>query len=284
MRYKIYFLLVSAFFVTMNVLLWRSEFGGRGQFGTPLPAETVWEKVLTSPDHSGLEIRHKGVKIGRANWWATISEAPAASLLNTDDVPPEGMVKTVTGYGLDCDGTVSLEDLSRVRFTCGIKFNTNQSWQQIDVKITIKPFVWEIHASAVTETLRFVAEDDEGRRDQSYPFSDLQSPEKLAKAFGGPLMPALLALSGLPKTLPLESKPASPSPISLGLLWEARNDWLRIGRTPIRVYRIEAKLFDRFRAVFFVSPVGEILRVELPNDVMLMNEALMSLEPLGPRG
>ncbi len=277
MRYKIYLLLVTSFFVTMNALLWRSEFGARGRLGMPLPPETVWEKVLTSPDNSFLEIRHKGVKIGRAHWTASINEAPAASLLNTDDAPPEGMVKTVTGYALDCDGTVSLEDLSRVRFNCGIKFNTNQAWQEIVVKISIKPFTWEIHSSAVTETLRFTAEDDEGRREQSYLFRDLQSPEKIAKAFGGPLMPAMLAVAGLPMNRPIEGKPANPSRLSLGLGWEARNDWLKVGRTPIRVYRIEAKLFDRFRAVFFVSPVGEILRVELPDDVVLMNEALMSL-------
>src|SRR6185436_3405606 len=131
--------LVTAFFLTMNVLLWRSEYGARGRLGAPLPSETVWEKVLTSPDNSFLEIRHKGVKIGRAHWAASISEAPAASLLNTDEVPPEGMIKTVTGYSLDCDGTVSLEDLTRVRFTCTTRFDTNQAWQEITIKISIKP-------------------------------------------------------------------------------------------------------------------------------------------------
>ena len=277
MRYKIYLLLVTAFFITMNVLLWRSEFGARGRHGTALPADTVWEKVLTSPDNSFLEIRRKGVKIGRAHWSASISEAPVASLLNTDDVPPEGMVRSVTGYGLDCDGTVSLEDLSRVRYNCTLKFNTNQAWREIAIKISIKPFLWEIRASAVDETLRFVAEDDEGRREQSYRFSELQSPEKLVKALGGPLMPALLAISGMPRNPPPKSPPGTAPGPSLGLAWEARNDWLKVGRTPIRVYRIEAKLFDRFRAAFFVSPVGEILRVELPDDIVLMNEAVMSL-------
>ena len=56
-----------------------------------------------------------------------------------------------------------------------------------------------------------------------------------------------------------------------------REDWLKLGRNPIRVFRIEAKLFDRFRAVFFVSPLGELLRVELPDDVVLMNDALINL-------
>ncbi|MEY2407733.1 MAG: hypothetical protein QOF48_403 [Verrucomicrobiota bacterium] len=277
MRYKLSLLLVTTFFITMNVLLWRSEFGARGRLGTPLPAETVWEKVLTSPDNSFLEMRHKGVKIGRAHWSATINEAPAASLPTTDDGPPEGMVKTVTGYALNCEGTVSLEDLSRVRFDFTIKFDTNQSWREIFVKISIKPFVWEIRSSAATETLRFTAEDDEGRRDQTYRFSELQNPEKIVKALGGPLMPAFLALSGLPSATGPDTKAAQTNRMSLGLRWEAHNDGLKVGRIPIRVYRIEAKIFDRFRAVFFVSPVGEILRVELPDDVVLMNEAVMSL-------
>ena len=52
MRFRITFLIVTAFFVTMNVLLWRSEYGARGHQGSPLPSELVWEKVLTSPDNS----------------------------------------------------------------------------------------------------------------------------------------------------------------------------------------------------------------------------------------
>ena len=279
MRYKIYFLVVTAFFVTMNVLLWRSEFSARGRFGTPLPPETVWEKVLTSPDSSHLEVRHKGVKIGLAHWEARISEAPAATLLNTDDLPPEGMVKRVTGYSLHFDSTVSLDDLSRLRIDWTLQLATNQTWQELTLKLILKPTTatWEFHASAETQTLRFRAEDEEGRREQIFAFSDLQNPEKLARAIGGPLMPTLLAALGLPMNPPPQGKPPSAPNLSLGLAWEARNDWLKLGRNPIRVYRIEARLFDRLRAIFFVSPVGELLRVELPGEVVLMNEALISL-------
>src|SRR6185295_17083119 len=116
MRYRVYLLLVTAFFITMNVLLWRSEFGGRGHLGAPIPAELVWEKVLTSPDNSFLEIRHHGVKIGRAQWAASIGEEVATGKVIPDELPPEGMVKTLTGYSINFDGTVSLDDLSRLRF------------------------------------------------------------------------------------------------------------------------------------------------------------------------
>jgi len=279
MRYKIYLLVVTAFFVTMNVLLWRSEYSARGRFGTTLPPEAVWEKVLTSPDFSHLEVRHKGVKIGLAHWSAQISEAPASTLLITDDLPPEGMVKRVTGYTLHFDSTVSLDDLSRLRIDCKLQFATNQSWQEFTLKLSVKPTpsTWEFHASAATETFSFLAEDEEGRREQSFKIGDLHNPERIARAIGGTLMPTMLAAMGLPMNPPPQGKPQGRSNLSLGLAWEARNDWLKLGRNPIRVYRIEAKLFDRFRAVFFVSPIGELLRVELPDEIVLMNEALISL-------
>jgi len=279
MRYKIYFLVVTAFFVTMNVLLWRSEFTARGRFGTPLPPETVWEKVLTAPDFSHLEVRHKGVKIGLAHWSAQISEAPTTTLPDAEELPPEGMVKRVTGYSLHFDSTVSLDDLSRLRIDWTLQLATNQSWQELTLKLTLKPTpsTWEFHASAATETFRFIAEDEEGRREQSFKFRDLQNPEKIARAIGGPFMPTMLAALGVPMSPPPAGKPQGPASLSFGLAWEARNDWLKLGRNPIRVYRIEARLSDRFRAVFFVSPVGELLRVELPDEVVLMNEALINL-------
>jgi hypothetical protein len=126
MRFRITFLIVTAFFVTMNVLLWRSEYGTRSRQGSPLPSELVWEKVLTSPDNSFLEIRHRGVKIGRAHWAATVGEAAATGKV-MDDMPPEGMVKTLTGYTIDFDGTISLDDLSRLRFNCHLELNTNRT-------------------------------------------------------------------------------------------------------------------------------------------------------------
>lgn len=270
MRDKLPLVLVAAFFVTMNVLLWRSEFAARGRLGTPLPAETVWEKVLTAPDDSHLEIRHKGVKIGRAHWAAKINEAPAATLLNTDEVPPEGMIDALTGYSLDCDGVLSLEDLTRLRFTCHLKLSTNQAWQEISIKIGLKPYSWEFLAAATNETLRFIATEDDVRTERAFKFADLQDPAKLAQTLGGPLLPATLAAMGVPL------QQAKPS-VAVGLRWEARQDWLKLGRNPVRVYRLEAGLLDRFKAVFFVSPVGELLRVELPNDVVLINEALLSL-------
>ncbi|HEX6863950.1 MAG TPA: hypothetical protein VF414_14075, partial [Thermoanaerobaculia bacterium] len=131
---------------------------------------------------------------------------------------------------------------------------------------------WEFHASATNELLRFIANEGEGPQERRFTFAELQDPQKLAQAVGGPFLPAMLAAFGLPL-----QQQARPSTVALGLHWDARQDWLQVGRNPVRVYRLEARLLDRFKAVFFVSPVGELLRVELPNDVLLINEALISL-------
>ena len=275
MRYRVFLLLVTAFFVTMNTLLWRSEFGAHSRAGAPIPPEVVWGKVLTSPDTSSLELRHHGVKIGRASCSATIiGDEMATGRVMTDEVPPEGMLKRLIGYELDFDSSVSLDNLSRLRFSFGLKLDPNQTWQELNLKLTVKPFSWESHASAERRTIRVVTRDDEGTQERNYTFADLQNPEKILRELGGPELPAVLgALGALGRPLPLSSTAASTS----GLNWEARNDRLKIGNNLIRVYRLEARLLDRYRATLFVSPVGEILRVELPDEIVFINDALMNL-------
>ena len=99
-------------------------------------------------------------------------------------------------------------------------------------------------------------------------FSDLRNPEKLLRQFGGPVMTELLKAGGFP----LGS--THKTDLTLGLQWEARHDWMKLGQTRMRVYRLQARLFDRFDAVVLVSHVGEILRIELPDQVEFKNEAL----------
>lgn len=272
MRYRACFLLVTAFFVTMNVLLWRSEFGGRGHLGTPVPAQLVWEKVLTSPDNSFLEIRHHGVKIGRAHWAANIIEELPDEEALFDELSPEGMVKQLTGYDLDFDGSVSLDDLTRLRFNFNLKLATNQSWREMSFKLSMKPVSWEVQASALTQSAHFSMEEDAERIERSFTFADLKNPEKLIRELGGPALPAALAAFGVP--LPSANTNA---PLSMALRWEAHHDRLKLGSNQIRVYRLEARLFDRFKATLFVSPVGEILRMELPDEIILANDALTTL-------
>ena len=84
-------------------------------------------------------------------------------------------------------------------------------------------------------------------------------------------LPAALAALGVPLQLP------NAATSGFGFKWEASNDRLKIGNNLVRVFRLETRLFERFKAVLFVSPVGELLRVELPDEIILTNDALLNL-------
>jgi hypothetical protein len=42
----------------------------------------------------------------------------------------------------------------------------------------------------------------------------------------------------------------------------------------VRAYRLKTRILDRYDIVIFVSRVGEILRVELPDEIVLTNDQL----------
>ncbi|HYG35772.1 MAG TPA: hypothetical protein VEC99_13360, partial [Clostridia bacterium] len=81
----------TLFWVTMNVLLWRAEYGNHATTGSAIPAHVVWEKILTAPDSSSLTILHNGKKIGFCHWLTSIGED--LSKMKPDDAAPEGMVE-----------------------------------------------------------------------------------------------------------------------------------------------------------------------------------------------
>jgi hypothetical protein len=267
---RIVFALIAGFFVLMNVLLWRWQFASRGPRGTPVPVRTVWEKVLTCPDNSSLEIRHRGVKIGRATCQASIGEAAATGRTLSEEPPPEGMVEQATGYTLDFDGEFSLDASSRLHFNVGLKLSTNLSWQELSLRFRVKPFTWELLADAAAQTVRYSAGEDSDREVRSFTLAELRQPERLLRSLGGPALSPALAALGLPLG-------ATGTNLAAGLRWEAWNASIQVGRARVRAYRLEARLLDRYRLVLHISQVGEILRVELPDGIVLINEALTSM-------
>ena len=76
--------------------------------------------------------------------------------------------------------------------------------------------------------------------------------------------------------LPTNSAPLSAG-LASGLKWTAQNDWLKMGQSNVRVYRLQAKLLDRFEAVIIISRVGELLKIFLPGEITLVNDALLNL-------
>jgi hypothetical protein len=94
----------------------------------------------------------------------------------------------------------------------------------------------------------------------------LQKPNALALRLIGPFGEELAAL--------IESAGTSEQNVAqtIGLKWEARDDVVRIGGAQVRGYRLQTRLLDRYPVTIYVSRVGEILRVELPGQITLVNE------------
>ena len=264
---RLVFFFIAAFWVVMNVLLWRAEFTKKGEIASTVPAEKVWEKVLTAPDSSSLEILHHGKKVGYCRWSARVGEQAAGQVLSEDFVPGE-MIEAPSSYVLELEGNVAMPGISNsLRFDFTILLSTNQAWQEMNLRISLRPSVWEITSKAADETVHLRVDDESGVWEQTYKMADLQNPEMLLSELGGPWAMGLLGSLGL------RSSQTNLSNLSLGLEWTARNDHMQFGHSKVRVYRLEAKLVDRYKIYIFVSRVGEILWIEFPDKLVLSNDA-----------
>lgn len=264
---RLVFFVIAAFWLTMNVLLWRTEFTKKGEIKDTIPAGKIWEKVLTAPDASSLEILHHGQKIGYCRWSARVGEQAAGKVLS-EDFEPEDAVELPSSYTLELDGNVNLPGITNnLRFDFTMRLSTNQTWQEMNVRLSMRPNVWEISSKAADESVRLLVSDESGISEQTYKFADLQNPEMFLQEFGGRWAMGFIGGLGLHPTQNSLSK------LSLGLKWEARNDLMRFGHSKVRVYRLEARLVNRYKIYVFVSRVGEILWVELPDGLVLSNDA-----------
>ncbi len=270
---RVALLLITLFWVVMNFLLWRSEFGGRNQPGSGVPVGVVWKKILTAPDNSSLEIFHHGKKIGYCRWTANVGQDLTAGGTGADGPPPENLVAGANGYQLDFEGNLAGPELpGRLRFDFQVKFAPDQEWREFNLRLNLRPSMWEIHSLAAEQTVRLKMENAGEKSERVFRFGDLRNPAAWLREFElSPALPGFPGFSGAGSAGP------TVAPFALGLRWEARNHWVAIGHTAVRAYRLRAALFDRYQIVVLVSRVGEILRVELPDEVFLINDQVTVL-------
>ncbi len=268
---RISFLLVALFWLTMTYFLWRSEYVGETRMASNVPSGLVWKKVLNAPDTSALEIRHHGLKVGNCRWASTVNADGAKSKNYTDEVPTTAQ-PVGSGFRMDLEGNVSMPEFgNNIRFDMSLTLSSSNLWEDFRLKLNLRPVLWEISSAASQGTVKIVMSDHEERMERILRFSELQNPQTLIDEFNLP--PAL----GLLGAMGMLQDPTMKKGLSLGLDWKARNDWVMIGHTSVRAYRLEAVIFERFRAMILVSRVGELLRVELPDEWELVNEQLVAL-------
>jgi hypothetical protein len=256
------FILVTAFWLTMNVLLWQTEFGSRKNTGA-VPVQLVWEKILTAADDSSLTVFHNDKLVGACHLQTEVGEE--WSKIGDDNIP-SGRPGKGRGYRLRLDGSVVVPELTnRFRFEGDLKLDKKRAWQDVNARLTMRPYTWEIHSVAADRNVRLKLQGGPVPLDVVLRFSDLQNPTALTYELFGPIAGELAAEAGLA---------GNARSVSLGIQWDAREDSLRIGHTLVQVYRLHTRLMDRYEVNAIVSRAGEILRVDLPGQFELVNDRM----------
>jgi len=262
---RVAFLLIAAFWVTMNVLLWRAEYGRHNDIGSAVPPQMVWQKILTAPDNSSLIILHNGKNAGFAHWATEITEAGSARAGQ-----PEDMVSHPTGYRIEFEGNITMPELTNhLRFDFNLLLDRSQTWRETAVSLMMRRNSCTIRSEADERTVQLKITGADGGFERDFTFAELENPQALLQEFAGPLPFKLPGTLELPAGLS-----ATNAPASLGLTWEAHDAWLNLGHNPTRIYRLSAQMLDRYSIVIFVSHVGEILRADLPEGYELLNDRL----------
>ena len=263
------FIIVTVFWLTMNTLLWRAEFGSDKKGGA-VPIQTVWEKILTAADDSSLTVFQHGKFVGSCRWrtgvgqeWANVS----------NENLPNGLPEKNRGYRLQLDGSALItgEQTNRVRFEGAVRWDRKRDWQELDARLNIRPATWKIHSVASERSVKLQMENGDETFQRVFKMTDFQNPAALFNGFLGSFGGELFSEAGL---FPLAQK---NSTLAMGLKWEARDGSLKIGHTTVQVYQLRTRLLDRYEVTVIVSRAGEILRVELPNEFILVNDRLGSI-------
>lgn len=256
MHARLTFLGIVAFWVTMNVLLWQAEFGVHGG-DTPVPLQLVWRKILTAPDASSLSVYQKGERMGYCELSTGVGQQMAT--YDEDKPPPEGYV-THGEYLLRIAGNVSLGDFTnRLKFDGRFLFDHAHRWQELNLKITSRQTVIELHSMATNQMVH-VKFSNEGTPvlERDIPFTDLQDPDAIMRVLAGNTTGDFLGMFDLSDIL--------PDAASQKIEWDSRRTRVKIGAEAVPVYQLETSLLGH-SIVIDVSTLGEILRVDLPGDV-----------------
>jgi hypothetical protein len=254
-------LLLAGACLTMNVLVWRTEYGARDN-DFPVPEILVWHKIMTAPEASSLNVFQNGKRTGFCEFSTGVGQEMAQ--LDESKPPPEGFINHA-GYQIRINGNASLGDFTnRIKFDGFLEFTPNRIWRSLEMHILMRGISIELESFATNQTVRisFTSEGETIRRVLT--FADLQDPNRLMRSFtdgfGG-------SLGGLMADLEFPAMSAAEPLSTGGIQWEATRTRIMFGHEPVPVYRLETRVLDH-PIVIVVSTLGEVLRVELPGNVI----------------
>jgi len=251
---RLIFVGLAAFWVTMNVLLWRAEYGARGG-DTPVPVLLVWHKILTAPDASSLSVYQKGERMG----YCEVSSGVGQQMATFDEgrLASEGFTPH-NGYLLHLAGNVSLGDFTnRFKFEGRIRFDRLRQWEELSLRILSHGTIFEVHSLATNQTAHIKFSNDGAVLERDVAFADLQNPAAILRALTGGLVGDFLGFD-----------PADLLPAAAGqnITWEARRTRVKLGTESVPVYRLETSFLGH-PIIAEISTLGEILSVDLPDNI-----------------
>jgi len=259
---RVLFILIAAFWVAMNALLWRTEYGARGG-GVSVPVDFVCRRILTAPDISSLSVYQDGERSGFCEFSTSVEQEMAQ--LDADQPPPSGLAARA-GYQIRLNGNVAIGDFTnRVQFDARLRFSPRREWRELNVKFSTRFASVKIYSLATNQTVsvEITPLDSSGDNppfSREFTFAELQDPNTLlhvlAENSGGGFLNGLDLPAGAQTTAMLAGS----------IRWEASRDRLKVGRESVSAYRLETRVLD-WPVVVHVSTLGEILRVDLPGGI-----------------
>lgn len=256
MTARLTFLGIAIFWLTMNGLLWRAEFGSHGG-DTEIPVQLVWRKILTAPDASSLSVYQNGERMGYCEFSTSVGQQMAT--VDADKPPPEGLAKQA-GYQIHLAGNVSLGDFTnRLKFDGTVQFTTPRQWRELTLRITSRTTVIELHSVATNQILHCKITGDGTVLERDLAFEDLHNPASILRAFAGDFADVL------PGSFDLADLTAIPA--AQGPEWTASRTRVKIGTEAVPVYQLKTAMLGR-EVTVIVSTLGEMLRVELPGGII----------------
>jgi len=290
---RLLILLVTGFWLVMNYLLWQRDFRAADIAAAKVPIEVVWEKMLRSADDSFLYVFHGKQRVGDLRWSTEVVDFVYSALEDTastnETIVPEevasqyqaeGMVSHPMNYTVEIrSGRVVLDQpVGQLRYELLAAFSTNNTWDRFDITLWQRDNRFQFTASQTNELATIDMRMDGADFHREIPLADFQDPQRLATALFGPLPLADFAgglLGGLgPQS---QSGLGMNQLLKLGLRWEARQDWLKIGHSRLRAYSITLFLPENKTVRAYLSRAGEILHVKLPGGYELRNNRLLLL-------
>jgi len=256
----------------MSFLLWRAEYGDAGR-GSKVSLPVVIEKIFNAPDASNLQVFNNDQSIGFIRW-----EIIPDEIYFRGTNQPVGRVESIDGYTLSVDGRLKLEPLkSKLRFTLRTGLDAELNWQSLYATLDSEQDLWEFQTHVTNQVLNVKHEGSLGEWERSVSFEQLNDPFKMVNQLAGPTLGGLIQKM-LPKDVGSVSEQlknqVDAASIKLGLEWQAFNDFMRLGSTRVRIYRLEAKLPGERDIIIRISRVGEILQVQFPGQLVIDNESI----------